>query len=107
MIILSQAYFSFFAKKLPERFTEMARAMGQNVDTADPADRPLLFIDALREMQEACGVADLKLSDYGVTREEFPALADNALQTMGGLFQLGRVNVEREDIMTILENAYR
>ena len=106
LIILSVAYFSFFASKIPERFVDMARAMGQDVDRVPEAERPLLFIRALKEMQEKCGVDNLRLSEYGIREDDFGALADNALNTMGGLFQLDRVKLNREDIITILKNSY-
>ena len=44
------------------------------------------FIAALVELQEQCGVADLKMSDYGIKPDEFMTLAQNARATMGGLF---------------------
>ncbi len=35
-------------------------------------------------LQKACGVANLKMSDYGFTPDEFDTLATNAKETMGG-----------------------
>lgn len=107
LIILSVAYFSFFAEKLPDRFVEMAHGMGQEVNAVASAERPALFIAALKSMQEACNVADLKMSDYGISKDEFGKLADNAMETMGGLFNVDRVSLTRDDIITILGNAYK
>ena len=47
------------------------------------------------------------MSDYGVRREEIPALAQNARATMGGLFEVDRYTLSLEDTVTIFENAYR
>ncbi len=107
LIMVSLAYFSFFAENLADRFTEMAKAMGQSAEGISIEERPSLFIKALRGMQERCGVADLKMSDYGVTKEEFNALAENAIDTMGALFQVDRISLTKDDIVAILEKAYK
>ena len=107
LIMLSLAYFEFFADRLPERFVEMAKTMGMDVHGVAESAQPALFLDALKKMQERCGVAGLKMSDYGISKDEFPTLADNALSTMGALFQLDRVQLTRDDIISILKKAYR
>ena len=65
------------------------------------------FIAALKKLIAACGLDTLKMSDYGVRREEIPALAQNARATMGGLFAVDRYTLSLEDTVTIFENAYR
>lgn len=107
LIMLSASYFSFFADKLPERFILMAEAMGKDTNSVDDAEKPFLFIEALKEMQKRCGVDDLKMSDYGIKKEEIPQFAQNAFDTMGGLFQVDRVQLSLDDAITILEGAYR
>ncbi len=47
------------------------------------------------------------MSDYGINSEEFGRLADNALETMGGLFQVDWVQLTRDDIIAILQKAYK
>ena len=100
LIMLSAAYFSFFADKAPERFAAMARAMGA-------AAAPGAMVPALLKLQRACGVAELKMSDYGITEEELPQLADNAMSTMGGLFALDRYRLSREDTIAIFRSAWK
>ena len=43
----------------------MAQALGMK-DAKAPED----FITALKKLQEDCGVSDLKMSDYGIEKEE-------------------------------------
>lgn len=107
LIMLSQAYFTFFADKAPERLTLMAKAMGKHVDSVEPEHRPLLFVEALADLQEICGVGDLKMSDYGITEEDLPKLAQNAFDTMGFLFTLDRYKMTLDDALSILKQAYR
>jgi alcohol dehydrogenase len=85
LTMISLAYFGFWIDRhvCDERFVEMARALGK-----DDAKKPEDFLDALRSLQEACGVAELKMSDYGFTgtHEEALGLAHTARATMGMLF---------------------
>jgi alcohol dehydrogenase len=106
LIMLSASYFSFFSDKVPDRFARMAEAMGKQAGDVSHAARPHLFIEALRDMQRQCGVADLKMSDYGVTREEIPMLAKSAHATMGGLFAVDRYPLTPEITASIMEGAY-
>ena len=43
------------------------------------------LVEALKELQAQCGVAGMKLSDYGIDKADIPAIAQNARDTMGGL----------------------
>lgn len=107
LIMLSLSYFSFFADKMPDRFILMAEAMGKKTNLVPDNEKAHQFIQALHELQEKCGVTDLKMSDYGIKREELPKIAQNAFDTMGGLFELDRYQLSFEDAVSILENAYR
>jgi len=40
----------------------------------EDAREPMDFIRALEALQRACGVADLRMSDYGISPDEFPAM---------------------------------
>lgn len=104
LIMLSKAYFTFFIDKhvCDDRFIRMAKAMGK-----EDASRPEDFITMLTKLQEDCGVADLKMSDYGIKPEEFVTLAKNAKDTMGGLFDCDRVALSVEDCVAIYEKSYK
>lgn len=68
LIMISKAFAEFFIEKhaCDGQFIKMAKAMG-----ISNADKPEDFITALVKLQEDCGVADLKMSDYGFTSDEF------------------------------------
>ena len=72
LIMISKAFYEFFIEKhaCDERFIKMAQAMGM-----PDADKPEDFITMLVNLQKACGVANLKMSDYGFTPDEFDTLA--------------------------------
>lgn len=104
LIMISEAYFTYFIEQhaCDDRFVRMAQALGMK-DAAQPMD----FIRALVKLQEDCGVADLKMSDYGITEDEFLTLAQNARATMGGLFACDRVPLSDEACAAIFAKAYR
>ena len=80
----------------------MAQAMGM-ADASKPED----FITMLVRLQEACGVVDLKMSDYGIKPEEFDTLAKNARETMGGLFLGNPCELDHEGCVEILRKSYK
>ena len=47
------------------------------------------------------------MSDYGIRREDLPAMAKNARETMGDLFLLDPVMLSEADCITIYEHSYR
>ena len=103
LIMISKAYFTHFIEKhaCDDRFVRMAVALGKT-DAAEPMD----FITALTQLQEQCGVASLKMSEYGIRPEEFMTLAKNARTTMGGLFGCDRVPLSDEECAAIFEKSY-
>lgn len=107
LIMLSEAYYTFFASKAPERFTAMARAMGVDVDALPQEERPMSFVKALVKLQEDCGVRNLKMSDYGIKKEDIPMLAENARQTMGGLFACDPYSLSLEETVEIMTRAHQ
>ena len=105
LIMLSEAYYTHFIKKAPElseRFVDMAKAMGRT-----NATDPMEFVEALVELQKACGVYELKMSDYGITREELPLFVKDARETTKPLFDADLFPLSDEDCLAIYEESYR
>ncbi len=104
LIMISRAFYGFFIEKhaCDDRFVRMAQALGMK-DASKPED----FITMLVKLQEDCGVADLKMSDFGITPDEFDKLAKNARETMGGLFAANPVEMTHEDCVRVYERSYR
>lgn len=80
----------------------MAKAMG-----IKDADKPEDFITALVELQKACGVSELKISNYGIKPDEFYKIAINASEIMGGLFTANPCEMTHEDVVEVLKKSYR
>ncbi len=80
----------------------MAQLLGMS-EATEPED----FITALVRLQEACGVADLKMSDYGITPDEFETFMRNTREVMGIMFTADRVQMSDEDIVRIFAESYK
>lgn len=104
LIMISAAYYQHFVDchVCDERFVEMAKALGKK-DAACAQD----FIDMLVQLQRDCGVADLKMSDFGIEKSELDTLAENARETMGGLFTADPCELSHEQCAAIYQKSYR
>ena len=104
LIMISNEFYRFFIERhaCDGQFVKMARAMGMA-----GASKPEDFLTALAGLQRACGVDDLKMSDYGISRDECMTLARNARETMGGLYAANPCELSDEDCAAIFERAYR
>ncbi len=104
LIMISLAYYKHFIDRgvQSERFVRMAQALGmQN------ADKPEDFLTALKALQTACGVDDLRMSDYGIKPDEFETMAHNAKSAMGWLFDHDPSPLSIEDCVAIYQASFR
>ena len=104
LVMISLAYYKTFIDRgdCPEKFVEMARALGK-ADATKPAD----FLDALAALQKACGVDALAMSDYGIREEEFPGMVKLARSAVGMLFSCDPSELSDDDVLAILRASYR
>ena len=102
LIMISEAYFSFFARSIPERCAQMARGMLGRSDATEHD-----FLSALAALKKKCHVDALKMSDYGFREEDFAWLDQKARDTMGSLFLLDRVPLTSDDVIEIFRKSYR
>lgn len=104
LIMISKAFAEFFIEKhaCDKQFIKMAQVMG-----IPDAKKPEDFITALVDLQKACGVDDLKMSDFGIQKSECMTLAVNARKTMGGLFLANPCPMSDKECAGIFEKSYR
>jgi alcohol dehydrogenase len=102
LIMISLAYYTFFAESTPERMIDMARALG-NKDAKEPMD----FVKTLEKLQKDCHVENLKMSDYAIDKDNLQRYAENAKHTMGALFNLDPAPMTTEDAVEILVKSYK
>ncbi|HKM06412.1 MAG TPA: iron-containing alcohol dehydrogenase [Sphaerochaeta sp.] len=104
LIMISLAYYTHIAqsKVCDERMVAMAKALGK----AD-ATKAMDFVTALASLQKACGVDQLKMSEYGIKKGDLPKMVQNARENMAGLFMVDPVELSDEDCLAIYKNSYR
>ncbi len=104
LIMISREYYTHFAKTgaCDARLVTMAKALGM-ADATEPMD----FVKALVSLQEQCGVNQLKMSDYGIQKENLPMYAVNARATMGGLFAGDPAPLSDRDVEAIYDKSFR
>jgi alcohol dehydrogenase len=104
LIMISHAYFDFFAsrKAAEEPMIKMAKAMGVK-DAKSGED----FIKALDDLIAAVGCSDLKMSDEGITREELKTFPKRVHEVLGGDITADPLPLSDEDYLAIYEQSYR
>lgn len=104
LIMISHAYFDFFAerKAAEEPMMKMARAMGVENPTSGKD-----FIDALDRLIAAVGCQDLKMSDYGITREEIKKWPQHIHEVLGGDITADPLPLSDDDYLSIYEASYK
>ena len=104
LIMISLAYYTHIAqsKVCDERMVAMAKALGK----AD-ATKAMDFVTALADLQKACGVDKLKMSEYGIKEGDLPKMVQNARENMAGLFLVDPIELKDKDCLNIYKNSYR
>lgn len=103
LVALSVPYFSYLLKKdrakVEPRYIDMAHAMGET------GNQPELFIQALQKLIKKIGLENLKLSEWGIKKEEAEKLAANSFAAMGALYELDPVKLDIRDATCIICDA--
>ena len=86
----------------PERFAEIAVAMGENIEGLSVIEAADLAMESIKKLSEDVGIPS-GLKELGVKEEDLPTLADNALKDACGLTN-PRI-ASKEDIIQIYKNA--
>lgn len=104
LIMISHAYFDFFAERraAEEPMVKMAKAMG--VENASSGKD---FIKALDSLIAAVGCSDLRMSDAGITKEELKKYPRRVHEVLGGDITADPLPLSDEDYLSIYEKSYR
>lgn len=105
LISISVAYYEFFIGKLNDRLGRMAEAMGIDTKGMSGDEKGKAFVDALKDLKAKCGVEDCTLGSFGFEKEKAEYVAQNAYDTMGGLFGCDRFEVKFEDTVSVLKKS--
>ncbi len=102
---LSVPYFKRLIPAAPERFEDLAMAMGYDTQAFDENMRATVFLEGLRALLERAGFEDESLKNYGAKDEDVPELVEIAKSTMGKLFDFTPAEMTDEDLECIISEA--
>lgn len=102
LICVAEAYYEKVCSLLPEEFDELGELCGEKRDPQKPGYG---YVKALIRMLEETGVRGLKMSDYGVKREDFARIVDMTVNQVG--ISIDRYTLTEADFLEILEKSYR
>lgn len=104
LIMISHAYFDFFAERKAAEgpMIKMAKAMGVENPTSGKD-----FIKALDSLIASVGCADLRMSDAGITKEELKKYPKRVHEVLGGDITADPLPLSDADYLSIYEKSYR
>ncbi|CCO24899.1 iron-containing alcohol dehydrogenase [Maridesulfovibrio hydrothermalis] len=102
---LSVPYFKRLIPGSPDRFEDLAMAMGYDTQSIDENMRATIFLEGLRNLLERTGFNDESLKTYGAKEEDVPELVAIAYETMGKLFDFTPTDMTQEDLECIMSEA--
>lgn len=105
LISICISYFSFFVDGCPEKLGDMARALGADISGMSKKEAAEAFVKKLQELKEACGVGTIGLKEFGVDPNKAEYIAQNSIDTMGGLYALDCKIVTLADATDIIAKS--
>ena len=87
-----------------DKFTDIAEAMGECVDSLPVREAAYLALDAVEALIEDCGI-NSTLAEFGIKEKDFPALADVALTVARPLANNPR-QVTKDDAIAMYAQAF-
>jgi len=102
--MLLPAVIAFNLPAALEKFTDIAEAMGENVEGLPVREAAYLALEAVETLIEDCGVHD-SLAQFGVKEKDFPALADVAVTVARPLENNPR-KLTKDDMIAIYTQAF-
>jgi len=102
---LAIPYFKRLIPGSPDRFEDLAMAMGYDTQPFDENMRATVFLEGLRCLLENTGFNDESLKTYGAKEEDVQDLVVLAHETMGKLFECTPTDMTQEDLECIVSEA--
>lgn len=103
LLMIAKAFYEFLIEKhaCDDKFVKMAQVMGKT-----DAQKPEEFVEILTGLMKECGVDNIKMSDYGITPDEFLPMTKNA-KSVSSLFKITPYDLSDEDCVEIFKRSYQ
>ncbi len=106
LVATAVSYFSYLATHNVPRLADIARKMGEDVDSLPEADKNFAFVTALKKLIGKVGLEKTNLSGFGIKKKEAAVIAQNSLDTGGFYYQYTPVKLGKDDIIQIFESCF-
>lgn len=100
LIMISLAYHEAYSPACEDRYSALGTIFGEEASVSG-------FLRGLEKLQQSCGVSELKMSDYGLTKELIPEYAKVAIETTPGLFSIDRQQLSLDAVINILNKSWK
>lgn len=102
LLMIANEYFESFVDVIPDRYAQMAKALSGRMEATETD-----LLKTLYEMEKECSVDQLRMSDYGITKDELGLFCTNAMEFASELFEIEPKPLTRERVMEILCKSYQ
>lgn len=102
LIVVAEAYYKRVCALLPNEFDELGELMGEQRDPAKPG---YAFVKGLSRLLDETGARSIKMSEYGVKKEDFQKIVDMTVDNVG--IGLDRYQLTKQDFLNMLEESFR
>lgn len=103
--VMFVSYARHYWDRDPLKFGRIAHLLGRGVAGAPVEQSAQYAADALQALLSSIDL-NIGLGDLGITREEIPTLADDALHYMAGAVKKTPADLTRDDLIALLEDSY-
>lgn len=104
LMMIAHAYYDFLAdhKAAETSMIKMAKAMGVENPTSGKD-----FVKALDQLMESIGGKDVKMSTFGIKKEELPEFPKRMHGIVGGDTSADPIQLSDDDYLLLFEKSYR
>lgn len=102
LIAISEQYFESFKNYYMKKYMKMSEAMNQN-----KSNRPSDFIDTMIKLEKECDVYDIKLSEFGITPDDFQTFIEASESTHKDILENDPHQLNKREMMHIFKNSYK
>ena len=89
--------------QIPDRFAEIAAALGEDVDDLSDLEAAETAVDAVEAMNSKLGIP-VDLSEAGAEVDGIPRMAEDAMKSIN--IQLNPRKTSLEDVITLYEESF-
>ncbi len=102
LILISGAFHRFGGERIPQKYAAMADAIGISEPGQTVLQKKDAFLAAFEKLKADCGVADLRLRDYGFSEADFDQIIALSHVIAGGPFNRDLYEISDEDLRSML-----